>query len=62
VLNPKKGAGMTSFSNVNTALKSARLSWTYNWWYDLSWVRTTSAANSFPFVVLVTVANKLTNG
>ena len=33
-LNPKKGAGMVYFSKVNTALASARLSWTYNWWYD----------------------------
>ncbi|CAK0786607.1 hypothetical protein CVIRNUC_009821 [Coccomyxa viridis] len=33
--NPKKGASMVYFSNVNTALKDARLSWTYNWWYSM---------------------------
>ena len=37
--NPKKGAAMVYFSNVNTALKDARLSWTYNWWYSMHAVK-----------------------
>ena len=40
-LNPKKGAGVYYFSSVNEALKSGRLSWTYNWWHTLSFVSTT---------------------
>ena len=42
-LNPKKGAGVYYFSSVNEALKSGRLSWTYNWWHTLSFVRTPSS-------------------
>ena len=35
LINPKKGAGMMNFGNVNAALNDARLAWTYNWWYSL---------------------------
>ena len=35
LINPKKGAGMMNFGNVNAALSDARLAWTYNWWYSL---------------------------
>ncbi|CAK0786608.1 hypothetical protein CVIRNUC_009822 [Coccomyxa viridis] len=35
LINPKKGAGLMNFGNVNAALGDARLAWTYNWWYSL---------------------------
>ena len=35
LINPKKGAGLMNFGNVNAALSDARLAWTYNWWYSL---------------------------
>ena len=35
LINPKKGAGLINFGNVNAALSNARLAWTYNWWYSL---------------------------
>ena len=38
-LNPKKGAGMFYFSSDKEALKSARLSWTYNWWHVMDLVK-----------------------
>lgn len=44
-LNPKKGAGMYDFFSINEALKSARLSWTYNWWHTISLVRVTGSPN-----------------
>ena len=52
-LNPKKGAGMVYFSKVNTALASARLSWTYNWWYDYTAVSAspTTSGNCPPHLV-----------
>ena len=37
-LNPKKGAGMYYFSSDKEALKSARLSWMYNWWHVMNLV------------------------
>ena len=40
-LNPKKGAGMYYFDSINESLKSARLSWTYNWWHTMNLVRMT---------------------
>ena len=48
-LNIKKGAGVFYYSGVNEALKSARLSWTYNWWHTLSFVSTSLP----PFVSLL---------
>ena len=45
-LNPKKGAGMYSFGGVDEALNSARLSWTYNWWHTLSFVRTSDTPSA----------------
>ena len=33
---------MVYFSNINTALASAHLSWTYNWWHDYNSVRASS--------------------
>lgn len=45
-LNPKKGAGMYYFFGANEALESARLSWTYNWWHTLSFVRTSDTPSA----------------
>ena len=34
-ISAKKGVGVSYFKNVSSALRAARVSWTYNWWNSL---------------------------
>lgn len=43
-VSAKKGVRVSYFRNVSSALKAARLSWTYNWWYSLPSVRISRAS------------------